>query len=92
MTESTDRTDVEAGEWYWDRRTDKAYYARETDDDTVAFITVWHRDETADALDAGAVVPLRDMDFDRSGGTFALKDSFRTRLEDEPAADAHGGC
>lgn len=79
--------DIEFGEWYWDRRTDKAYYAIEQDEETVRFLTVWHQEEATDALDSGALEPLDSMNFDRPGGTFALKESFRTPPEEElPAA------
>lgn len=79
----TTEIDIESGEWYWDRRTDKAYYAIEQDADTVRFLTVWHREEAADALSTGALEPLDSMNFDRPGGTFALKESFRTSISGE---------
>ena len=76
--------------WYWDRRNGKAYYPVETDGGTVAFVTVWHGDEVAGALDAGALVPVDDLgpDYldDREAG-FDVFDSFR--LPDR--ADLPGG-
>lgn len=83
MMETSNQSDIDTGMWYWDRRTDKAYYAVEEDGETVQFATVWHRHEAVNALDTGAVVPLEAMNFDRTGGTFDLKDSFRIPAADE---------
>jgi hypothetical protein len=71
-------TDLEK-QWYWDRRTNKAYYPIEDGEDTVTFATVWHEDEVAGALDGGAVVPIEEIGLDRAEDrTFDLIDSFRT--------------
>jgi hypothetical protein len=66
------------GQWYWDRRNRKALYPRRADDGTVEFLTIWHAEEAADALDGGALVPLDDVGLDRTDTTFDLLDSFRT--------------
>ncbi|MFB6229067.1 MAG: hypothetical protein ABEH88_11005 [Halobacteriales archaeon] len=79
--------EVEPGEWYWDRRTGKGYYATERRGDTVQFVTVWHKEEAADALSTGAVVPLEEMGFSDPDRTFDLKDSFRT----PPASELDAG-
>ena len=63
--------------WYWDRRTDTAYYPRATDDGTVRFVTVWHEQEVADARERGALVPVEAVGLDRTETTFDLLDSFR---------------
>jgi len=85
--DTPEETDVEVGEWYWDRRTEKVYYAKEREGDTVQFVTVWHEEEAADALSTGAVVPLEEMAFADPGHTFDLKDSFRT----PPASELDAG-
>jgi len=83
-TVAADRgTDVEPGTWYWDRRAERPLYARRADDEAIEFVSVWLPEEAADALATGAVVQLDEMDFDRDGGPFALKDSYRTTLETE---------
>lgn len=71
-----DDTDIDA-RWYWDRRTNKAYYPTETDEGTVRFVTVWHAAEVADARDRGALVPVEAVGLDRTETTFDLLDSFR---------------
>jgi len=71
-------------QWYWDRRTNKAYYPLRADGDTVEFLTVWHRDEVADALAEDALTTVDDIGQtgpDKSGTTFDLVDSFR--IDDE---------
>lgn len=64
--------------WYWDRRNNKAYYPTEVrEDGTVAFATVWHPEEVADAMDGGALVPVDEIGLDRADTTFDLLESFR---------------
>jgi hypothetical protein len=63
--------------WYWDRRTNKAYYPVAVDEDTVQFATVWHREEVEDALAADALATIEDVNVDRTDTTFDLVDSFR---------------
>lgn len=63
--------------WYWDRRTNKAYYPIEIGEDTTTFITVWHREEIADALRSGVVSPIEEIGHERTATTFDLIDSFR---------------
>jgi hypothetical protein len=64
--------------WYWDRRSRKALYPVEMDgEDTVTFVTVWHREEAEDALDSNAVVPTEDVSREDMDTTFDLLDSFR---------------
>lgn len=65
-------------QWYWDQRTEKAYYPIEADDGTVRFVTVWHESEVTDARDRGALVPIEEIGLDRTETTFDLLDSFRT--------------
>ena len=72
----SDSVDLES-RWYWDRRTSSALYPRRTDDGTVEFVTVWHAEEVADALDSGALVPVEDVTLDRTDTPFDLLDSFR---------------
>lgn len=64
--------------WYWDRRTRKAYYPVETDDDTVAFVSVWHADEVDGAREHDALVPLEEVSDYRDETAMTVKDSFRT--------------
>jgi hypothetical protein len=64
-------------QWYWDRRTRTALYPRRTEDGTVEFVTVWHAEEVADAVEAGALVPVDEVALDRTETTFDLLDSFR---------------
>ncbi|MFB6217884.1 MAG: hypothetical protein ABEH77_01705 [Halobacteriaceae archaeon] len=74
-------------QWYWDRRTNKAYYPLRSDGDTVELLTVWHRDEVADALAEGALTTVEDIGTtgpDRPGTTFDLVESFR--VDEETAA------
>jgi hypothetical protein len=70
--------DAAAGEWYWDRQVRKAYYVRETDENTVELVSVWHAEEFADALESEAIVPLAETGADRVDTAFASVDSFRT--------------
>ncbi len=70
-------------QWYWDRRTNKAYYPVEQADGTVTFVTVWHEEEAADATEAGALVPIDEISGDRRNA-FDLKESFR--LPEDPAS------
>jgi hypothetical protein len=64
--------------WYWDHRTNKAYYPKQTDDGTVELVTTWHREEVTDALETGALTPVEDLTLDyRSNVGFACFDSFR---------------
>jgi hypothetical protein len=66
--------------WYWDRRTNKAYYPTHIDEEegTVDLVTTWHHDEVLDALDANALTPVEDLpdQYDLDVG-FACFDSFR---------------
>lgn len=83
--------DIEA-RWYWDRRTETALYPCRADGDTVEFVTVRHREEVADAVDAGTIVPVDDIGAGRQvGDTLSFLDSFR--LLDGDALDryADGG-
>jgi len=78
-------TDVEPGTWYWDRRVQRALYARRADDEAIEFVSVWLPEEAAGALASGAVVPFDEMNFERERGASAVKDSYRTSLEtDDP--------
>jgi hypothetical protein len=64
-------------QWYWDRRSNKAFYPVDVGDGTVRLVSVWHRDEVEGALDAGTFEPLDDLDFGNVETTFDLMDSFR---------------
>lgn len=64
-------------QWYWDRRTDTAYYPVERDGDHVTFATVWHAEEVADATESGALVPVDELGSERTNPTRAVLDSFR---------------
>ncbi|WP_276256571.1 hypothetical protein [Halomontanus rarus] len=64
-------------QWYWDRRTNKAYYPVAVDGDTVQLATVWHRDEIDGALEAGAWATVEELNPGRTDTTFDLVDSFR---------------
>jgi hypothetical protein len=78
---SSDEAELEE-RWYWDRRNNKAYYPTEVrEDGTVAFTTVWHPEEVADAMAGGALVPTEEVGLDRVDTTFDLLDSFRFDLE-----------
>jgi hypothetical protein len=81
-------------QWYWDRRNDKAYYPVETDEGTVRFVTVWHEQEVADAVERGALAPIEEIGLDRTETTFDLIDSFRTpddtEIEDTDSAGGGG--
>ncbi|MEF8852893.1 MAG: hypothetical protein V5A44_05550 [Haloarculaceae archaeon] len=87
-----DTSDVER-QWYWDRRTRTALYPRRRADDTVEFVTVWHAEEVADAVDGGALVPVDEVGLDRTETTFDLIDSFRfpAGVENEDPADDTAG-
>ena len=63
--------------WYWDPRTGKALYPRAVDDETVEFVTVWHAEEVADALENETLQPVESVGLDRTDTTFDLLDSFR---------------
>jgi hypothetical protein len=86
--------------WYWDRRSDKAYYPVGTDDDRVALVSVWHRDEVEGAIDAGAFEGVDDVGGDGIGFDFfesfrlpdadALDGDFEALLEGAAGADAEG--
>lgn len=80
--------------WYWDRRNRKAISPKRVEERTVTFETVWHREEVADALEHGALVPLDDVGLDRTETTFDLLDSFRCHTESqnsESNRDEHEG-
>lgn len=64
-------------QWYWDRRTNKAYYPVAVNEDTVQLATVWHRDEVDGALAEGALTTIDGVNVDRTDTTFDLVDSFR---------------
>ena len=64
-------------QWYWDRRSKKAYYPLEVGDGTVRLVSFWHRDEVQGALEAGALTPLDSLEFSDIETTFDLMDSFR---------------
>ena len=89
---------LDTGDWYWDRRNRKALRPRRIDDDTVEFVTVWHAEEVADALDGGALVPVDEIGVDDIDTTFDLVDSFRMpdavgseRGDDDDSADPERG-
>ena len=71
-----DRDNIEK-RWYWDRRTNKAYFPTEEDGEGVRLVSVWHAEEMAEAIEAGALVPVEDIGLDRTETTFDLVDSFR---------------
>jgi hypothetical protein len=73
----TDATEIER-RWYWDRRTNKAYYPRTIDEDEgfVEFVTAWHHEEVTDAIAADALSPVEEIEGSRET-TFDLVDSFR---------------
>lgn len=81
--------DIDA-EWYWDRRTRKALSPRRIGEDTVAFVTVWHRDEVDDAMEHGALVPIEEVGLDRTETTLDLIDSFRLQPDLQGEAPAEG--
>jgi hypothetical protein len=64
-------------QWYWDKRSNKAYYPVEIAEDTVRLVSVWHRDEVEGAVDAEALQPIEDVNLDRTDTGFDLIDSFR---------------
>jgi hypothetical protein len=66
-------------QWYWDRRTNKAYYPTEIDEEegVVEFVTAWHHEEVTDAIEAGALSPLEEVQDYRETTTLDLVDSFR---------------
>jgi hypothetical protein len=74
----TENTEIER-RWYWDRRTNKAYYPREIDEDegVVEFVTAWHHEEVTDAIETGALSPIEEIQDYRETTTFDLLDSFR---------------
>jgi len=75
-------------QWYWDRRSNKAYYPVETDGETVELVSVWHHEEVEGALESGALVSADEIDVlehldgpdDDSGysGSFRLPDDVGT--------------
>lgn len=74
-------------QWYWDRRTNKAYYPLRQDGGTVELLTVWHREEARDALAEDALTTVEEIGTtgpDAEGTTFDLVDSFR--VDDETVA------
>lgn len=73
-------TEIES-RWYWDRRTNKAYYPIVTEQDTTTFVTTWHREEVEDALQSDVFVPVDEIGHERTETTFDLIDSFRLRTE-----------
>lgn len=79
--EQTDRTELAESElepgWYWDNRNRKAYYPKRIDEETVTFVTTWHREEVADALATGAVEPVDEMSPEWFDSVFDHIDSFR---------------
>jgi hypothetical protein len=86
--------EFETGRWYWDRRNRKALYPRRVEDGTVEFVTVWHAEEVADALDGGALVPVEEVGVDHSETLFDIFESFRMPedVEDPPEeATTDGG-
>jgi hypothetical protein len=64
-------------QWYWDRRTETAYYPIDRDGEHVTFATVWHAEEVADARQAGALVPIEDLGSERTNPVRGLLESFR---------------
>lgn len=48
-------------QWYWDRRSNKAYYPVEMGDDTIELASVWHREEVEGALEREALVPIEEI-------------------------------
>jgi hypothetical protein len=71
--------DLDPDAWYWDRRNRKVHRPVWSDEDTVAFVSVWHRDEVADARSGGALVPAEEAGFGDEA-TVAPDDSFRFDL------------
>jgi hypothetical protein len=70
-------SDIER-QWYWDRRSNKAYYPVAVDEDTVRLITVWHREEFEGAAESGAMGSIDDLAGIREyETTMDLIDSFR---------------
>jgi len=70
--------------WYWDHRTNKAYYPKRIDDGTVELVTTWHHEELTDALETGALTPVEDLSepYGKAVG-FECFDSFRFGAVDE---------
>lgn len=71
------------GRWYWDNRNRKAYYPQRVDEDTITFVTVWHREEVADALATGAVEPVTETAPEWFDSVFDHIDSFRFEVDCE---------
>jgi hypothetical protein len=78
--------------WYWDHRTNKAYYPKRVDDEdgTVELVTVWHHGEVTDALETGALTPVEEVSdpADEDGG-FGCFDSFRFPVGEDDGPDEH---
>jgi hypothetical protein len=74
--------------WYWDYEQRKAYYPCYIGDETVRFVTVWHRDEVAGALEDAGLVPVEYLGPPRTENQFVSGpfDSFRILPEEEVAA------
>jgi hypothetical protein len=70
--------EIDPDSWYWDRRTHKALYPKQINDDTIRFVSVWHTEEVDDAVDGGALVPLSEIGLNRTDTTLDLIQSFRT--------------
>jgi hypothetical protein len=75
--------------WYWDHRTNKAYYPKSVDEDegVVELVTAWHHEEVTDALEAGALTPVEELSEPYGNDVgFECFDSFRfSPVEDDPA-------
>ena len=72
---------VRPGAWYWDRRNQKAYVVQSVTGDAVELSTRWHREEVADAMSGGALVPVEEIRLDRVETAFDLHDSFRFEID-----------
>lgn len=73
-------TDVEE-RWYWDQRTNKAYYPVEGEDGRVVVLSAWHEEEVEGALDSGQWIPVEEVSGENIG--FDHFESFRLLEEDE---------
>jgi hypothetical protein len=83
----TDGPDIEQ-RWYWDHRTNKAYYPKTIDEEegVVELVTAWHHEEVTDALETGALTAVEELSEPYDAGVgFECFDSFRfDAVEDDP--------
>ena len=83
-------------QWYWDRRSNKAYYPVEVGEDTVRLTSVWHREEVEGALESGALAPATEIGVlglgDEEDVSFVPFDGLDSlRLPDDVGGDADPG-